>query len=123
MEGRHPPPKAEHPYPNNPDLFKFWGAPYGRSVFRVCVVGTVFFGSLAALNIYVSQGYPNILGMVGPTREEALRKRELYIGGSSLSQHKLPVEMVSRTNKNLQFDDGLRFSPATEEIILNAKSS
>lgn len=123
MEGRHAPPKAEHPYPNNPRVFKFWGAPWGRSFFRVSIVGTIFFGSLIAINTYVSYGQPNIVGMVSPTREEVLRRRDISVGVSKIMAHQLPMELVSRTDRNLQFDDGIKFNPLTDEALSNVKMS
>lgn len=53
MEGRKPPPKASHPYPNVVELTKWWGTPMPWSFIKIASSVTVIFGSLFAINRYI----------------------------------------------------------------------
>lgn len=112
MEGRQPPPKAKHTFPNNPNVYKFWGAPWGKTVMKSTFVGGCIMASLLAMNTYVTTGHPNIFGGLPPTKEEVLRKLELMRHQGSVMNAQLPVELVHTTNRNLEFDDGVKFNPA-----------
>lgn len=119
MEGRQPPPKAEYTFPNNPDVYKFWGAPWGRTVIKSTLVAGGILGSLLALNTYVTWGHPSIFGSLPPTKEDVLRKRELMLHQPSLMQaNHLPIETVHRVDKNLRFDDGVKFNPIPDSYTI-----
>lgn len=52
MEGRRPPPKASHPYPNKVNLTKWWGTPMPWSFFKFATTFLGVFGSLFAISMH-----------------------------------------------------------------------
>lgn len=59
MEGRRPPPKASHPYPNVVQIAKFWGTPYAWNFFKFSTGFIVIYSSLFAFNLYLKRNDGN----------------------------------------------------------------
>lgn len=118
MEGRNPPPRANHPFPNNPNVYKFWGAPFGRTYFRSLVVLTALYGSLAYLNTF-GKDEPNMFGYKSLTPEEFKRRVQLIDQAAPFKQLNLPIEMDHQHGTgDLRFDEGIKFSPLPEELTV-----
>lgn len=126
MEGRRAPPKANHPFPDNPDIYKFWGAPYGKAVFKSFGVFIVSFAVLASLEAYLHRNRQTIWGMDLAMTKEQTRKRFEALNSSNFlwDTVQLPVDMKLRVNQmslddNMKFDDGIEFVSCSERVSMD----
>lgn len=120
MEGREPPPRASHPFPNNPDLTKFWGTPVVKPFFRFSFAIVGFVTAYGMLQIYLSRNDTKLYGFIEipKTKEEVDKKREIEEKFLNLKlRHDLHLTpkhdkffgIDPITGRNLAYDEGIDF--------------
>lgn len=113
MEGRHPPPKASHPFPNAPDLRKFWGTPAAKGFFKTVLVFLSVYGSLCGIQLYLLRDVKGPFGMDITMTEEQTQKR--YEAILARAKNFPIIEGITFNmndeirNPNFRFDDGVGF--------------
>lgn len=77
MEGRRPPPYAEHPYPKDPDLYKIFGTPLTKPFFKTCAVTFVTLITYNVLQYFARRNTHGVFGDLDlcPKDPELLFKR------------------------------------------------
>ena len=118
MEGRRPPPRASHPFPDNPDLTKFWGTPVVKPFFRVycAIAGAITVYGL--INIWLTRNETAVYGIELPqTKEEWDKKQEIANTFSmiksrydlKLTPNHEKISLNPKKMKELRYDDGMEF--------------
>lgn len=133
MEGRSPPPPAEHPFPDDPTPInkKFWGTIASRAFFKYLGATTAAFFGLVGLNYLVTRHETKLFGISIPmTPEEMQKRKDIFESHSKMNHFVAPIHynfMNFTPDKNaaqgvdLRFDDGVRLSPAYEDKTVHPK--
>lgn len=129
MEGRNPPPPASHPFPDNPDLRKFWGTPLSKGFFKFSAAIIAGWLTLVGINFYLTRNDTTLLGVDISGTPEQFKKRSDLIGKSSfIKLNNIPMQfkherIFTKTpdGGDLRFDDGIEFITNIEPAA-NAKS-
>lgn len=119
MEGRKPPPRATHPFPDNPDMTKFWG-PLSRAVFRCAGVFSLVAGSYWGITIYLKRNDEYFMNVkINPTPEELEKKRLIFKNTPKIVLSGARVVLpVTNFDRHLQFDDGIKFDAPVDKVKL-----
>lgn len=124
MEGRFSPPKASHPFPNNPDLTKFWGQ-YSKGFFKTFGTFVLIYGSIFGLNTYLTRHEKGFFGLdMTISEEELVKQTELKKNIANMRWNiGLPLSFAHEnapiTKSNMRFDDGTEFSPPKEHVTID----
>jgi len=114
MEGRRPPPIAEHPFPDNPVLNKFWGTPVVKPFFKTLATITIIYGTMLGVNMYLTRHEKGPFGIditvpdeKRPIREKILElKKTTGIKNFAFKSDANTIYTLQE-GKDLRFDDGL----------------
>lgn len=117
MEGRYPPPPASHPFPDNPDMTKFWGTPYYKAFFKSAAVVMAIVGTYVTISYQLNKDRTHFMGVrFAFTKEEIQKRLQIQEFSAKLATMSLPVEVrhraifPERNGADLRFDDGVTFS-------------
>lgn len=115
MEGFTRPPRAEHPYPNKPDLNKFWGTPSASGFFKSLAGFLAINAVILGGNFYITRNEKGPLGYdVTLTGEEMKKVEEITRAKSIVRRLDLPIANKSDqvlADRDIRFDDGVEFRP------------
>lgn len=115
MEGRKSFPIASHPFPNAPDMTKFWGTPRQWALLKVSLVYIGIAGTLLGIKRYLkrherpaalelSDAEISLFNNRMMSAKEA--SRDLFSSGTRI---KRMGEKPNILNPKLNFDDSIRF--------------
>lgn len=118
MEGKHTPPFASHPYPNNPDMWKFWGTPFVKSYFKVMGTMTLCFVSFIAMSVITNRNEVGTLGIDYRMTAEQVKKKIAMIKNSHtvfMTGFNMTSEYqdINLSTDDHRFDDGISFVTPT----------
>lgn len=121
MEGRKPPPKASHPFPNNPNLANTWCKPYlkafAKSMLTICGI----YYTLGGINMYLTRHEKGPFGMDLTTSKEEFERKWAamtnYTQVKSMVPNVVPEFESNKyaTNVRFSFSDGADFIPVGEK--------
>lgn len=127
MEGRHPPPKASHPFPDSVDLTKFWGTRTATGFFKFSACFILAFGSYLGGNMYLKREEKGLFGFdFSMTKEELEKKKKIMEFRAPLEFAGIPVSFKSQeslSKPELRFDDGIRFDKFTADLPLRHRDA
>lgn len=130
MEGRLPPPKATHPFPNTVDLTKFWGTRQVRGFALFSISVMTAWAALLGLSYAINKNNDTVFGIKNHpiTREDIEKKRKLDESNLVVITNRLQLESVYKDvlafgNKDadVRFDDGVKFVTSVEKPDLLRK--
>lgn len=128
MEGRRPPPKASHPFPDYANMRKFWNTPLSGAFFRSLATFISIYGSYLAINIYLTRHEEGFLGFKLTGTPEQFKKRFAIMEAKSklipLGSPNIRFNIDDESKDlSLRFDDGISFNRKTIDLpFLNRRN-
>lgn len=112
MEGRHRPPKAEHPFPDKVELWKLWGTPAVKPFLKSFMI---FFVGFSAFGWFWLSLRDEGRGPLGLTLREPEEMKKGFELSKVISQNRLQVLRPKSRPEDpigaMFFDDGREFVP------------
>lgn len=125
MEGRKPPPKASHPFPGKVDVDSLFG-PSGKALIKSFGVYCLFIGAYSGFHLFIHRNHESFLDRFKVSEEEAIRRRAIKKNTSFLRQKDYSLHYEHQQHdalleRNLVFDDGVKFRPTDSYDFGKAK--
>ena len=117
MEGRKPPPRSSHPFPNVADLNKFWNTPMAPAFFKLFFSFLGVYGTVIAFNCYLTRHEKGPFGTdISMTKEQSQKQDAINRGiGTNLTRG-LVFNYNSIQKRNLFGDQSYRFDDGIESV-------
>lgn len=127
MEGRHPPPKASHPFPDSVDLTKFWGTGTAKGFFKFSICLFLALGGILGGNMYLTRNEKGLFGQDWTmTKEDMEKRRKILTFKIPTGLEDFPAGLRSQGSLgrvDLGYDDTISFEKFSMDFPLTHRNT